>query len=54
MPGGLGLILLILVIVFLVGGYPMGVYNGGYRYHYGGGGTLLLILLLVLLFSGRL
>ena len=49
----MGLLLLILVILFLVGGLPRWGYHS-YGYAPSGIGTVLLIILIVLLLTGRL
>ena len=49
----MGLILLIIVILFLVGGLPRWGYHS-YGYAPSGIGTVLLIILIVLLLTGRL
>jgi hypothetical protein len=49
----LGVILLILLVIFLVGGFPLGVYQGGYGHYYGGGLGTILVIVVVLLLLGR-
>ena len=49
----MGLLLLILVVLFLVGGLPRWGYHS-YGYAPSGIGAVLLIILIVLLLSGRL
>lgn len=49
-----GLILLILLVILLVGGYPVGIYHGGFGPYFGGGIGTVVVIVLVLLFLGRL
>lgn len=50
----LGVILIFVLLVILLGGLPLGVYNGGYGHYYGGGFGMILFVIVVLLLLGRL
>lgn len=50
----IGLVLVIILILCLLGGLPLGVYNGPYAYHYGGGFGLIVVVLIILLLLGRI
>ena len=49
----IGVILLIVILLCIFGGFPLGVYNGGYGHWYGGGFGLIAVVVIVLLLMGR-
>ena len=54
MRNEIGWILLVIVILLLASGLPLGVYGHPYGGYYGGGGGLILLVLVVLLATGRI
>ena len=54
MPGPLGLILLIVLIVMLVGGLPTWSHSRNWGYAPSGGLGLVLVIVLILLLMGRI
>ena len=53
-PGMLGTILLIILILILVGALPTWPYSGGWGYYPSGGFGLLLLIVIILLLAGRI
>jgi hypothetical protein len=49
----IGTVLLIILIVFLLGGAPLGVYAQPWGQYYGGGLGLVVLILVILLLVGR-
>lgn len=50
----LGTILLVILILMLLGGIPVGVYGQPWGHYYGGGLGLVVIILIILLLVGRI